>query len=339
MKKNLLGITIFAAIFASCEKNTTTEPKALPYSNAKLVLNEGPFGSGSGSLTAVFADSTVHEVFAVENGFPLGNILQDGLTVDSLLYLATNVSSQIHCISRGTLKHKWSTAVASPRSMAVLGQKLYVSNWTNHYLKVIDVNGGALLDSVLVHGLSGAMAAKNNTLIVALDGGFSNDHRLAIVDTDLGAVDTISVGDKPSSFVIDGDELYALCEGYSDWSGTGSTAGSIWKINLLDLTTSKLAEGSEANDHGSGLSRDSDGMFYFLNGTYESSVVKWNEGDAWPTSTHINATAYGLSIIEDTLYVHDAKDYASNGAVMIYDNNGNFIDSLAAGVIPRKTIK
>jgi len=39
------------------------------------------------------------------------------------------------------------------------------------------------------------------------------------------------------------------------------------------------------------------------------------------------------------LFVHDAKDFASEGTVYQYDLNGNLLDSLPAGIIPRQVLQ
>ena len=87
------SILIIASIaLVSCGQNPpTTGPSGL-YTDLHLILNEGPFGSGTGTITAYDADTVIESAFASENGFPLGNVAQNMLESDSLLFVTINLS-------------------------------------------------------------------------------------------------------------------------------------------------------------------------------------------------------------------------------------------------------
>ena len=56
-----------------------------------------------------------------------------------------------------------------------------------------------------------------------------------------------------------------------------------------------------------------------------------------PTSAIINTTVYGISVNEDKIYVTDAKDYASNGTLKIFDAATNVeLREFTVGLIPGK---
>lgn len=77
------------------------------------------------------------------------------------------------------------------------------------------------------------------------------------------------------------------------------------------------------------------------NATYNGALVKLDPQNAtsWPTTLWSDAVGYGLDLIEDTLYLHNAKDFASAGITYVLDKQGNKLDSIPAGVIPRQIIK
>ena len=112
MKKTALVASITAVVATlsiSCTPETPPTGASGVYTDLHLILNEGPFGSGSGSITAYSADTLIQNAFAVENGFPLGNVAQHMVESDSMLYVAMNNSNQIHGVNRNTLKHSCST--------------------------------------------------------------------------------------------------------------------------------------------------------------------------------------------------------------------------------------
>jgi hypothetical protein len=172
-----------------------------------------------------------------------------------------------------------------------------------------------------------------------LDGGFGNDHRIAVVNLNTLSVDTLKVGDKPQSMVVKNGLIYVLCEGYTDWSGSASTAASIWTVSPNTHLTEEVATAPDENSHATMLNVLSTGEFVFLNGNYSASPMQWIEGTSWSNSTMINTSAYSLNVYNDTLYVMDAKDYASTGMVYIFNRTGVLLDSIEAGVIPRKFLK
>ena len=131
MKKlSLLAvIAAWTSLTVSCTPAETPSGASGVYTDLHLILNEGPFGSGSGSITAYSEDTLIQNAFSIENGFPLGNVAQHMIEADSMLYVAVNNSNVIHGINRNTLIHNWSATVEQPRYLASDGNRLFVSNW------------------------------------------------------------------------------------------------------------------------------------------------------------------------------------------------------------------
>lgn len=336
MKLNLLTAGLCAAALFGCTPNTTTEPSV--YDGAKLILNEGAFTGGTATITALNTDTTIAQAFLTENGVPLGNIGQHLLRNDSLLYLTVNNSNKVHGISASTMQSKFETTVAAPRYLGAADGKVYVTNWASDFIKVLDDSDGMLLDSIEVYGSSEAIYIDYPLAYVALNGGFQNDHRIAVVDLTTKAVDTLIVGDKPNSFAVVSGTLYVLCEGYQDWSGGGSTPASLW--SLTTTTATEIIAAPTVNDHAIALRTDGNAL-YFLNATYNGAVVSLspNAATGWPTNPLSAGVGYNLDIINDTMYVHNAKDFASAGVIYVCDLQGTVLDSIAAGVIPRQIIQ
>ncbi len=336
MKLNLITVGLCAATLFACNPNKTSEPSV--YEGAKLILNEGAFTGGTATITAFDADTTVAQSFLTENGFPLGNIGQHLIKHDSLLYITLNNGNKVRGISASTMQSKFETTIASPRYLAAAEGKIYVTNWATEYLKVLDDQQGSMVDSIHIHGKSEAVYIDYPIAYVALNGGFQNDHRIAVVDLISKTVDTLNVGDKPNSFAEVSGTLYVLCEGYQDWVGTASTPASLWSIS--PTSAAEILSAPTTMDHATALRTDGNTLF-FLNATYNGALVSVdpNTATSWPTATLTEGVGYSIDILSDTLYVHNAKDFASAGVVYVCDKQGAVLDSIASGVIPRQIIQ
>lgn len=335
MKK--LSLAIAALFFAACTKSPLPKEPTV-YEDALIILNEGAFTGGTATLDAVGGhhDTVVQSAFSTENGFALGNIGQHMITADSLLVVSVNNAGVVRGISRKSMIERWSTMVAGPRYLAASGNSLVVTTWSSNYIKILDKYSGQLTDSINVFGVSEQIHADGDVVYVGLNGGFGNDHRVAVVDLNTKSVDTLIVGDKPNSFVKIGAAVYVLCSGYEDWAGSGSTPASLWKIeNGMAI---EVLAAPTSGDHAIALKTDGTDL-YFLNASYSGAVVKTSLNPTmWPTTAMTNTGGYHLDLIANVLYLHDAKDYASAGRIYQYDLNGALLDSIDAGIIPRQVL-
>ena len=75
MKKlSLMAVmAAFTSFTVSCTPEAPSGASGV-YTDLHLILNEGPFGSGSASITAYSEDTLIQNAFSVENGFPLSLI-------------------------------------------------------------------------------------------------------------------------------------------------------------------------------------------------------------------------------------------------------------------------
>ena len=336
--KLMIALTFTLLIITSCE-NTIDKTESI-YDGATLILNEGAFTGGTATIQVVTTDTVIENAFQLENGFPLGNIGQHMIKADSLIVVTLNNGGIVRGIGASSLLSQWSAEISSPRYVAYSGESIIVSTWGSNFIKVLDPFTGVILDSINVFGLSEAVHIDYPVAYIALNGGFSNDHRVAIVDLVTKTVDTVTVGDKPNSFVQMNGDLYVLCEGYQDWTtAANSTPASLWKIDTNTGSSVETVNAGSNTIHASALRTDGTNL-YFLNNTYNGAVVSIEPGSMdWPTLDLTAGIGYSLDVINDTLYVHNAKDFASSGVIYICDKQGNTLDSMATGLIPRQILK
>lgn len=336
--KSFTALSFLLLAITSCE-TSSTDPDSI-YDGATLVLNEGAFTGGTATIQVVTNDTVIENAFQVENGFPLGNIGQHMIKADSLIVVTLNNGGLVRGIGASSLLSQWSTEVSSPRYVAYSGESILVSTWGSNFIKVLDPFTGSILDSIDVYGLSEAVHIDYPVAYIALNGGFSNDHRVAIVDLVTKTVDTVTVGDKPNSFVQINGDLYVLCEGYQDWNtAANSTPASLWKIDTNTGSSLEAVNAGSNTIHASALRTDGTHL-YFLNNTYNGAVVSMEPSSSdWPTVGLTASVGYSLDVINDTLYLHNAKDFASSGVIYICDKQGNTLDSMSTGLIPRQILK
>lgn len=336
--KLMTVLSLMLLAITSCE-NTVDKTESI-YDGATLVLNEGAFTGGTATIQVVTNDTVIENAFQLENGFPLGNIGQHMIKADSLIVVTLNNGGIVRGIGASSLLSQWSTEISSPRYVAYSGESIIVSTWGSNFIKVLDPFTGVIMDSVNVFGLSEAVHIDYPVAYIALNGGFSNDHRVAVVDLVTKTVDTVTVGDKPNSFVQMNGDLYVLCEGYQDWTtAANSTPASLWKIDTNTGSSVETVNAGSNTIHASALRTDGTNL-YFLNNTYNGAVVSIEPGSMdWPTLDLTAGIGYSLDVINDTLYVHNAKDFASSGVIYICDKQGNTLDSMATGLIPRQILK
>ena len=204
-----------------------------------LILNEGPFGSGSGSITAYSEDTLIQNAFSIENGFPLGNVAQHMIEADSMLYVAVNNSNAIHGINRNTLMHSWSATVEQPRYLASDGNHLFVSNWKDSSIYVLDKTNGSLVDSIDMGHYTEQLTIFNNKLFAGV-GTYEGPWTLAEIDLGTFDVKHHTIGDVPNSFAVIGNELFILCSGDENFGTGGDTPASIWKYEVDKNTNCRI---------------------------------------------------------------------------------------------------
>lgn len=100
--------TVFRSLFfcltilalSSCSDESTYDQGPISSPIKALIANEGQFGYGTASLTALMKDGTVkNDVFRTANGRPLGDVAQSITHIDKYYYVTLNNSRKIEVMS------------------------------------------------------------------------------------------------------------------------------------------------------------------------------------------------------------------------------------------------
>lgn len=354
MKLSNLKISVFIAcvmLFAiSCssddpEDRVIVAPATGSYSNGLFILNEGGFGSSNASVTFVDeTGETFNDIFTTVNERNLGDVAQSMGFNEQEAYIVVNNSSTIEVVDRNTFEEiaTVTTLISNPRFIAFNNNVGYVTNWgdpfdtTDDYVAVLNLETNLVESFIPVAEGPERMVVHNNNLYVAHKGGFGFGDTVTIINLDTQSVSTIiNVGDVPDAMQLVNGSLYVLCSGKPAFT-EDETLGQLFKINpetnVIENTLT-FPEGV----HPSFLQFDNGSLYYTLNG----NVFEINTNNfQLPTTPFINPSndglqvVYGFNVINSKIFVTDAKDFASNGAVFVYNNQGMLEEQVTAQINP-----
>ena len=347
MKLNKLGaIALFIGLlFTSCSTDddaTMPVPKG-DYENGLLISHEGNFGQGNASISYVSYDfNTVeHTIFNTINGQLLGDIAQSMAFNGDFAYIILNVSNKIEVVNRYTFESVATidTGLSNPRYMAIANGKGYVTNWgdgsnaTDDYVAVVNLSTNTLSGtSILVEEGPEKIIASGNSIYVAHEGGFGQNNKITVINgTTDELANIITIGDVPNSLQLDNSgNLWVLCGGKPSWTGD-ETGGQLFKIDTSDNSATSIDFG--ATEHPSFLNFDGGNLYYYLSGSVFKTDLTLS---SLPNTPEISGVAfYGMRVKDAILYGLDAKDFQSNGELIVYDLSTNTeTNKITLGIIP-----
>lgn len=343
---NFFTLLIATAFLFSCSNDDSSNDQPLgDYDNGVLILNEGNFGVDNSTISYLSNDMETFQAdaYGTVNNEAIGNTGQSIGFYQNLAFIVLNGSNKIVIANRYSLEKitTITTGLSNPRYIAFANGKAYVTNWgnagvtTDDYVAVINLLDYSIETNISVVEGPEKIIEENNKLYVADQGGYGFGNAISVIDATTNAVTTtISVGDVPNSLEVENGYLYVLCSGKPSWSGT-ETSGELNKIKLSDNTTTTMS--FTTSEHPSNL-RIEDNVLYF---TKNASVYKMAiNATTLPANSFIDVSAqgvygiYGFEVENNKIFIADAKDYSSNGAVYIYNVAGTFINEFEVKVIP-----
>ncbi len=353
IKKNsilILGLFLLGSlVLSSCNKEED-EPPVPPdtsgYSNGVFIINEGPFQTGTGTITYLSRDGSGIEdhIFQKANNLiPLGNIVQSMTLVEDKVYIAVNNANKIEIVSLKTFQSVQTLEnITSPRYIAFEGtDKAYISCWDNT-VKIINTDGYEVLGQIDVGTGPEKMLHDDQKLWVLNQGGFGVDSTITIIDTQTDQViNTMQVYAKPTGIQkgLNGF-IWVMCSG-KGWNGfpaPDDTEGHLICIDPDSYTFIVDIAFPSSSEHPEKLAVDNLRELLFYN--YTDGIYKFNmNNNSLETEAFIKRPSmfYGLGFdkVGDVIYASDPLDYVQNGMVYRYNpENGSVIDSLEAGIIP-----
>ena len=339
-------------LLTACDPKENATP-AGKYENGVLIVNEGPFNNGIGTVS-YFNRSTKtveNDIFGTTNGRPLGNLVQSLSIHNGKAYVVVNNSAKVEIAdakdftSVGVIN-----GLAQPRYfLGLTDQKAYVTQWGADGLTgsvaVVDLETSSVTKTIPTGRGPERLLNVQGTVYVVCGGGYGVDNRVTVIDADSDAVITnITVGDSPNSIQLDANyNVWVSCGGRKVFNNPSqNTAGSLVRINTessLHLPANQVQGTLPFSDVNGApeemtINKARNILFYTFGGKVYRQDVNSNTLNPTPV---INRSFYGLGIdpADDVLYAADAGDYNSNGKVIRYNSStGAPLDSVQVGIIP-----
>lgn len=329
------------SLFSSCEKKEDEKMGVATSGPVLVVSNEGPFLSGSGSISVIeLSSGTVNnDVYAANNGgATVGSILQDLYFANSNGFAVVNNADEVIVFDAENYNYENVVTVDYPRFMTSNGEYGYISggNASGKVTK-INLSSGAFVDDVSVGENPQGIVAGGNWVATTNFGAYpNNDSTISVVNSTSMELDTnIHVGLKPNDLVLDANgDLWVLV--------TASYIATA-KPELVRLDTAsweikeRLVLGSESDNISKLAINESKSKIYYSksDGVYVYELGQPISSTPFvPKGSHSNF--YGLEINPNNghVFTFDAGDYSSKGVVREFNSVGDSITQYKVGVIP-----
>lgn len=340
MKITRFFLTALASsiLLISCSDTNDNLNPQLPlgaYDNGVLIVNEGNGSAGSISYITNDLMTTSQDVFgSVNPGKGLGGYVQSMFFDGDRAFVISNGSSKITVVNRYTFEFiaTIDSGFNVPRYGVVVDGKAYVTNLntfgslTDDYISVINLLTLAVESTIPVNAIADKIVTENGKLYVA-NGNYGSGNSVTIINTATKTIEsTIDVGMSPNSMEQENGFLYVLCSNYTDNS-------KLVKINLA--TSQKVSEITMTGLENAQNFNIEDSKMYF---TIDSAVYSENLSavsiGSIPLFTSTATTLYGFNVENGKIFIGDAKNYASDGEVFIYNTMGILQKQFTVGLIP-----
>jgi len=341
--KTLLFALIASTIaLQSCssDDSPTNNENEIVYKNGIFTLSEGAMGSNNAEVTFYKNGTATQNIFKTANPtLNLGNVATDLFFENDKAYIVVNLSNKIEVVQSDNFKTiaTITNNLNNPRYIASDNQNIYVTNWgdaanaNDDYISVFKKADLSFVKKIDVAEGPDKILVKNNQLIIAHSGGWSNGNSVSFYNLSSNTLKNIVVGDVPSAIVEDNGTAYVLCSGIT-WGGTPS-AGKIVKLNIDTQSITQTINFNEG-ENPRFLVKDNNQLYYTLNNKVFGTTKQATTLPNTPLFTSDASYIYSFNVLNNIIYIGDAKDFASNGDVKYYSTAGSLLGSFTTGIGP-----
>lgn len=334
---NLIFACLLSSLFfISCNKDdddSSNNNPNLDYENGFLVLNEGSSAGGSVTFVSEDLQKLQPHVFSTENpeeSLGLGLFLQSIFFHEDRAYIISNGSNLITVVNRYTfeLLGRVDSGLDVPRYGVVANGKAYVTNQasfqstTDDFVAVIDLENLQVEETIPATGPMEFILEHNGKLYVQ-NAAYDIGGEISVINPVTNQVEErLTVINELNSIEIEGNYLYAL------------SASAIKKVDLSTLEVSGVFAFLDDSILPSKLEIE-DGKIYFVSGkkVYSTSL----QSPEVPTEALLisdSSVIYGFEVENGRIFIADAGDFASDGFIYVYNEDGTFVKEMEVGVAP-----
>lgn len=345
MKPTFHRILFFGvSLVFGCRENPPGPQQAVapPFTlKAVYILNEGNFGDPTGarlSLYDVDRDTAYANVYeAANNNAHLGSVGDDMRIVDGKVYILMSGSENLNVIGldNHVLLQTANFPGATPHDLLldVAGDRAFITMLYSRSILVLNLASLAIIDSIRVGENPQGLALAGNNLFVC-NSGYGLSKTLSIIDVQADTVTkTVMLADGPTTAALaPNGKLWVACTGNA--FGTPATRGKVFIVNTSTFVVEDSITFTE-NLWGS-IVMGGDGYAYVLGvapgSFYGGPLHRISLATRSVALRFVDGVFYGLAVddFSGDLYLTDAKNFSTNGEVLIYMNNGILKKRIAA---------
>ena len=354
IKKIILSVVIFSAVFISCSDDDGPKQPVVEYDHVAYIVNYGGYGKGNGEISTYnMEEETMNQDgYKSANGVSLASNIQSMSVYNDVAYLMSNAGDKIDILDAATLKalgNPVSTDILKPRYFTAEGNTAYISCWgkvndwnvmANSYIAKMDLSTKTV-SKVLVPGGAEGVIVSNNKLFI----GSTVSKKITVIDLSDNSMSFIAVSGVPQQFVEDGDG--------NIWVSTVSKFSTPVPSNLVGLEvinpkTNKVT--ATVNFPGIG----SNG---FISISSDKKNIYAIGGESWGGPTNIfaidvtsktigssalitgeNFNGLGVNPENNDIYVLVSPDTSNPGKLEIYASNGTLLFEKETGPAPQEVV-
>jgi len=356
IKRYLLIVPAAIALLSSCHKDKIVPQTDTPTAERAglYILNQGGFGSNNSTLT--FYNYTTKQLtadfYSSVNGSKLGDTGNDIAIYGAKMYIVVNYSSVVDIVNAKTGKLikqdsivntalKGAARARQPRSVAFYKNNAFITSYDGT-VAVMDTSSLAISKYITVGRNPEQLVVSNGKLYVANSGGLSTtgvfDNTVSVIDLNtLTEKKKITVTANPVTVAADAyNNVYVASIG--DYN---KVAGA---ITVIDSKTDAVKSTITTTlGYGVPIAVSGD-LVYYLTADNKIAVYSAKTQTAvqanFITDGTVITTPYAIAADPQTgeVFITDAKDYSSNGALFAFDKTGKKEYTITTGINPGRVI-
>jgi hypothetical protein len=350
MKFINIAFVALILLFASCgDDNKDNDVTRGDYTNGLYVMCEGTMGYNNATIDFFsFKDSVMSkDVFLKVNNQGLGETANDMISVGNDVFIVVSGSASVMVVDKTTCKLKKMIKIVNsanvnrqPRHITYYNNAVYVSCFDGNVVEIstddYSIKGVLETGGRNPEGLS----VMNGMLYVANSGGLSYpnyDNTVSVIDlSSFSFVKKITVSSNPTIVKTYNDKIYVLS--FGDYSQKPVMTRISTNNEIIDSIRQNITD----FDFYDGK------MYYFYHdyntNSYSINYLYCNNLRATPTtffSQNIPSLVlpYHINIIDNIIYLTDAKNYTTSGQVFAFSTTGALLYSFSTSVNPSKILK
>lgn len=297
-----------------------------------FVLSEGQFGNSNADITFYFAEAqeSVNQYYEEHNGTPIGDVGQSMSLIGDEVYIVANNSHRIHVAEETALDQIASIEIqdeASPRYIAgIEGEQALVTNLNSEFLAVVDLASHEQTGTLELGTSSEEIAAYGDYALIRTD-IWGNNEVVVYNWQDETIEETLSFDGTPDGMKAGGDaETAWVWVSDSDYLSEReiATGDEVQRIDLPESVSDIAFNEEEELIYGVSVS----GIMKIDTANGEVAEADYIEHEGLSFVGYDYAT-------QGYLLAGETADYETRDDVIVFDLEGEQIDSFQAGYAPR----